>query len=169
MSARAMPHQGTHHEKSMQHSGMNAYARFAIMIALSFVAMYVFMYAMVNELQNALPNVNQAYMAGLMTAPMLILELAFMSSMYPRKGLNIALMAIGVVALVGLWSAIRVQAGVGDRQFLKSMIPHHAGAILMCGQANLADAEVRKLCGEIVESQEREIGQMKQILARMAD
>ena len=46
------------------------------------------------------------------------------------------------------------------------MIPHHSGAILMCQQASLTDPEVLGLCEEIVSSQEREIAQMKAILAR---
>ena len=108
-------------------------------------------------------------LAGLMTAPMLILELAFMGSMYPRKAINMSLIAIGMIGLVALWSAIRVQAAVGDRQFLKSMIPHHADAILMCSEATISDGEIRKLCGEIMESQQREIDQMKRILSRIPD
>ena len=54
---------------------MSSYARFGIMVVLSFVAMYVLMYAMVNTLSNAIPNYNQFYMAGLMTAPMVVLEM----------------------------------------------------------------------------------------------
>jgi hypothetical protein len=38
------------------------------------------MYAMVNIADNTVPNVNQAYMAGLMSAPMLILEFILMDS-----------------------------------------------------------------------------------------
>jgi uncharacterized protein (DUF305 family) len=34
---------------------------------------------------------------------------------------------------------------VGDKQFLRSMIPHHAGAILMCEKASIKDAEIRAL------------------------
>ena len=37
----------------------------------------------------------------------------------------------------------------------------------MCQEAQLTDAELRQLCGEIVESQRAEIEQMKQILARL--
>ena len=161
--------QGAHQGASMHQSHMGHYARFALMLALSFAVMYVFMYAMVNELPNAVPNVNTAYMAGLMTAPMLVFELALMGSMYPSKRFNAVLMAVGVVAAIALWSAIRTQAAVGDAQFVRSMIPHHAGAILMCREASIADAEVRKLCGEIVQSQQREIDQMKRILARLSD
>ncbi len=51
------------------------------------------MYAMVDALANLLPNLNQAYMAGLMTAPMIIIELLIMRQMYERHGLNLAILA----------------------------------------------------------------------------
>ncbi|MBD4094069.1 DUF305 domain-containing protein, partial [Xanthomonas citri pv. citri] len=53
------------------------------MMGLSFVAMYALMYAMVDQWANVYNNVNQFYMAGLMAAPMLLIELWLMSSMYP--------------------------------------------------------------------------------------
>lgn len=62
--------------------------------------------------------------------------------------------------------AIRDQSGVGDRQFLRSMIPHHAGALLMCGEAPIAD-EVKALCGQIPRSQQSESDQVKAILNRL--
>jgi uncharacterized protein (DUF305 family) len=65
------------------------------------------------------------------------------------------------------FAGIRAQTAVGDTQFVKSMIPHHAGAILMCNRAPIADAELKKLCSEIVQGQQREIDQMKQVLARL--
>ncbi len=63
-------------------------------------------------------------------------------------------------------SVIEQPARVGDGEFLGSMIPNHAGAILMCQQASITVAEVRELCGAIIESQRREIETMKQILDR---
>jgi uncharacterized protein (DUF305 family) len=47
------------------------------------------------------------------------------------------------------------------------MIPHHAGAILMCEEAQLRDPEVIELCASIVESQRAEIDQMKAALERV--
>jgi uncharacterized protein (DUF305 family) len=61
---------------------------------------------------------------------------------------------------------MRTQAAVGDRQFLRSMIPHHSGAILMCEQASLTDPEITALCRDIVESQRAEIAKMQALLAR---
>ena len=45
---------------------------------------------------------------------------------------------------------MRDQVLVGDRQFLRSMIPHHSGAILMCEQRRIsADPEI-SLCQNII-------------------
>jgi uncharacterized protein (DUF305 family) len=55
---------------------------------------------------------------------------------------------------------IREQTGIADRQFLRSMIPHHAGAILMCERASIQDPEIRRLCSTIISGQQAEIDQM---------
>ncbi len=104
-----------------------------------------------------------------MTAPMLLLELLLMGSMYKDRKLNRVLMVVGVVAALAFWMLIRQQAGVGDRQFLRSMIPHHAGAILMCNEAELGDPRVRQLCEGIVASQQSEIAIMKSMLEGKLD
>ena len=97
---------------------------------------------------------------------MAILMIMMMGAMYRNKKLNIAI-GLGFVAVfVASFGAMREQAAVGDEQFLRSMIPHHSGAILMCREAVLRDPEVRGLCEQIVQSQRVEIAQMKQILAR---
>ena len=144
------------------HSGH--YRRFAAMLLGSFVAMYFLMYAMVDGLDNVYASWNQVYMAGVMTAAMLVIELALMWSMYPDRKLNLVLLGIGFALGVGCWWGIREQAAIGDSQFLRSMIPHHAGAILMCEEADLSDAELRTLCGQIIEAQRTEIAQMKELL-----
>jgi len=66
-----------------------------------------------------------------------------------------------------LFAFIRQQTAVVDRQFLRSMIPHHSSAILMCREATLQDPEVRKLCENVATSQQQEIDQMKAILRRL--
>ena len=143
------------------------YLRLAAMIGLSFVAMYVLMYAMVDVLSNALPNLNQAYMAALMTAPMLVLELLLMGHMYANKRINSGLIIGGVLLLVLAWVGIRQQVAIGDEQFLRSMIPHHASAILMCEKAPLRDPDIQQLCLQIVASQQGEIDQMKAKLVEL--
>ena len=147
---------------------MNHYSRFFVMIALHFIAMYMFMYAMVNTFNNVFNSFNQVYMAALMTASMVLIEIPLMMSMYKSKKLNVIILAVGVVVLVGSFLAIRKQVAISDRQFLRSMIPHHAGAILMCEQASIQDPEIKNLCKNIIAGQQAEIDQMKATLEQLA-
>jgi uncharacterized protein (DUF305 family) len=137
------------------------YKRLLIMAVLSFVSMYVLMYAMVNTFANVFLNINQFYMAGLMTAPMIIIEIALMGSMYQDKKLNTIIIATSSLVLIAFFIFIRQQSAVSDEQFLKSMIPHHASAILMCEKTDIEDPELKELCKSIISSQQEEINQMK--------
>ncbi len=154
----------SHTQMSDMKEGGGHYRRLLIMIVLSFIAMYWLMYAMVNSLDNVVANFNQFYMAGLMTAAMVIIELGVMRSMYHNRKVNAIIMAAGVIGLIGFWMFTREQVAISNEQFLKSMIPHHAGAILMCEQAPITDPEIRRLCVGIVTSQQAEIDQMKAML-----
>jgi uncharacterized protein (DUF305 family) len=148
-------------EHSTEHMHAKHYRVLLVMGIVSFACMYILMYAMVNEFENVYTNVNQFYMAGMMAMPMLIIEVLLMKQIHTNKKLNILVIVISSLALIGFYMAIRKQVGVTDRQFLKSMIPHHAGAILMCNNANITDPEIKKLCKEIIVSQEKEIALMK--------
>ena len=143
-----------------------SYTRLLAMIVLSFISMYILMYAMVNAFDNVFNSVNQVYMAGLMASPMVLIELLLMGSMYENKRLNAIIGTVSLLAAVAFFVLIRQQAGVTDRQFLRSMIPHHAGAILMCGKAPLQSPEIKELCKGIISSQESEIKKMKSMLER---
>ena len=160
-----MQHEKHQHAKL---SDMMMYKKLALMILLSFVAMYILMYAMVDKFSNVIPNVNQFYMAGLMTMPMLLLELAIMGSMYMKKKLNAALIVTGFIGMILFFTCIHQQAAVGDRQFLKSMIPHHAAAILMVEKASIQDPEIKELANKIITSQQAEIAQMKAKLQELS-
>jgi uncharacterized protein (DUF305 family) len=145
----------------------NHYARLIAMTVLSFISMYVLMYAMVDSFANVYPNFNQFYMAGLMAAPMVLLELMLMGEMYHNKKANVIIGATAILAMIAFFVFIRQQTAIFDRQFLKSMIPHHAGALLMCEKASIADNELEELCKTIIAGQQAEIDQMKKILNRL--
>ena len=134
------------------------------MVVLSFISMYILMYAMVDKATSIHPSLNQAYMAGLMTAPMVVIELLLMSMMYPQRGVNAVLLVVSVVVGLGCFVAIRHQFLIGDREFLRSMIPHHSGAILMCGKAPIRDPQLKALCTSIIQGQQAEIDQMNAML-----
>ena len=159
-----MQHETNQHVKK---TDTTMYKKLTLMIVLSFIAMYLLMYSMVDTFPNVIPNVNQFYMAGLMTMPMLILELAIMGGMYSNKKFNLVLFTIGFILMAGFFLGIRKQVAVGDKQFLKSMIPHHAAAILMSKEAVVNDPEIKELIKNIIASQQAEIMQMKAKLKQL--
>jgi len=143
-----------------------SYRSFGFELVLDFIIMYLVMYTMIASLNHFYFNLNNVYMTLMMVSPMAILMLVFMRSMYPSKRTNRAIGGVAALVFALSFFGMRTQAGVGDKEFLRSMIPHHSGAILMCRQASLKDPEVQGLCDEIVQGQEREIAQMKALLAR---
>ena len=158
-------HSTMQHGKHQEMNGKH-YRKLLIMALLSFIAMYILMYSMADKITNIYPNINQFYMAGLMSMPMIIIELLLMGHMYKNKRMNAIIFGISGLALIGFFLCIRQQAAVSERQFLKGMIPHHAAAILMSKENPAQDPEIVKLQQEIISSQEREIAQMKAILER---
>lgn len=136
------------------------------MVGLSFAVMYTLMYSMVDAVDSVYNNVNQVYMAGLMAAPMVAIELLVMGAMYRNKRLNAILLATSLLLTAVFFFGIRRQVAVSDAQFLRSMIPHHAGAILMCQEAAITDSTIKELCGNIIVSQQKEINLMKGLLQR---
>jgi hypothetical protein len=156
-------------EKAAGREKKMPYKKMFIMVILSFIAMYILMYSMVDRLPNVIPNINQIYMAGLMTMPMVLIELLVMKSMYKIKSLNIILLSVTTIASFLFFLGIRHQTFVKDKQFLKSMIPHHAAAILMVKEATLTDPEVQQLGQEIIASQQKEIDFMKAKIKKLED
>ncbi len=144
----------------------NAYASLALQTVLSGIVMYLVMFVMIDGPGSFYNNLNMFYMTLMMIAPMVVLMILAMRHMFPSKTTNAALLIGAVVAFVGSFALIRTQATIGDVQFLRSMIPHHSGAILMCREAKLGDPEIIALCDRIKQSQAEEIDQMKAILAR---
>jgi hypothetical protein len=161
----AKPTRG-HDASHMQHGG-RPYLRLLLMALLSFGAMYVLMYAMVDRFANIYANINQAYMAALMAAPMVVIELALMHAMYPNRLINAIALAASAVFFIAAFLGIRQQIAVSDQLFVDSMIPHHGAAVLMCERAPVEDAEIKRLCDQIIASQSAEIAQMKAIRTRL--
>lgn len=146
------------------------YVMLALNLLLSGIIMYLAMFTMIWSFADFFNNLNMLYMALIMLMPMAILMLLMMGMMYQNRRLNMILYAaFAIVFALAFW-AMRAQAVVGDRQFVRAMIPHHSGAILMCNRASIRDAELRDICFKpngIVDSQKREIAQMEDILSRL--
>lgn len=143
------------------------YRMLGLNLLLSAIIMYLVMFTMIWSVGDFFNNLNTFYMALMMVAPMAILMLLMMGMMYPDRRLNLVLFAGFALVFVLAFAGMRTQALVGDTQFLRSMIPHHSGAVLMCEQAQIRDPEIKRLCGNIVQSQTKEIHQMKAIMKRL--
>lgn len=153
-------------QEHAQHQTRRHYWLLGANLLISTVIMYFVMFTMIWNTADLFHNLNTFYMALMMATPMGVLMLLFMGSMYGNAKLNAVLHGAFVLIFALSFYAMREQSLIGDRQFLRSMIPHHSGALLMCREAAIGDPEIRDLCVGIIESQAREIEQMKAILAR---
>lgn len=159
-------HKADKHSNHDAHLGNHKpYAALLISLGVSFIVMYGIMYSMTDRWSNVYFNLSNVYMTGLMAGTMLPIMLATMPGMFKNRKMNAALWVASVAVLALFWVLLRTEAGVGDRQFMRAMIPHHSAAIQMCQESSLTDPRVRKLCEDIVASQERETAEMKALLA----
>lgn len=143
------------------------YMRFFGMLLASFIVMYAVMFLNVNDLEHIYLSTTRLYMTILMISPMAIIMLAFMPSMYPNKKANLTIYITFCVIFILAFTFLRNQTFIGDRQYLKAMIPHHSSAILTSSRADLKDPQVRALADSIIILQRREIQLMKSALDRL--
>lgn len=146
--------------------GPNHYGPLGVELVLDFIVMYLVMYTMISTLRHFHFNINNLYMTLMMVAPMTIIMLVSMRSMFPSQRLNGHVIAGAAAVFLLSFVGMRTQAGIGNSEFLRAMIPHHSGAILMCEKASITDPEIVALCQGITKSQSQEIAQMEAILAR---
>ena len=152
-------------KKQGDHTMQMSYWRFGAMIATSTIVMYGLMYLNTYALEQVFWSETRAWMALVMGATMAVIMLGYMLNMYKKRALNFAIFA-GSVALfaIAVW-LVRSQATVDDVDYMKAMIPHHSIAILTSERSQITDPRVRKLADEIIEAQEREMAEMKFLIA----
>ena len=147
-------------EKSM---GMS-WGLFAAMIATSVVVMFFLMYQLIYSLDHAMFSLNRLLASLIMGCVMTIVMLGFMWPMYTGIATKIATLLVAAVLGAVLLSINRSQRLIEDVTFMKSMIPHHSIAINNARKATISDPRVRKLADGIIESQVREIAEMKLLI-----
>lgn len=143
---------------------MRPYLRFAAMIGTSTIVMFGLMYLNTYELADVFFSETRVYMAFMMGAAMAIIMLAFMLNMHRNRRVNVGIFVCSAIAFaLALW-LVRSQSTIEDVSWMKAMIPHHSIAILTSERADLSDPRVRELAGQIIESQRREIEEMKALI-----
>ena len=152
----------------MDHSKSNVYTTFILMLAASFVAMYITMYLNTYELDHVYFSLTRFYMVCLGISAMSLIMFFFMRKMYQNKQKNLGI----IVGSIGLFFAalglVRAQSPiVGDVLWMRAMIPHHSIAILTSERADIKDPEVKKLAESIISAQKKEIEEMKTMIKRL--
>lgn len=137
------------------------WGRLAAMVAASTIIMFFLMYQLVYAAEHAMFSLNRLLSSLIMGCVMTALMLGFMWKMYQPHAAKVAVLVAALVSAVVLLALNRSQALVDDTRFMKAMIPHHSIAINNARRAAISDPRVRKLADEIIESQVREIAEMK--------
>lgn len=137
------------------------------MVATATIIMFGLMYLNTYALDHIYFSETRAYMALLMGATMTFVMLAFMLSMYTNRRGNVAIFVGSLVAFFGALWLVRSQATVDEVSWMKAMIPHHSIAILTSERARIEDPRIRKLADTIIETQRREIEEMKALISEL--
>ena len=145
------------------------YVRFGVMIATATIVMYGLMYLNTYALDHVWFSQTRVWMAILMGAVMAIIMLSFMLNMYKNHRINIAIVVAAIALFVSALWLVRSQETVFDVAYMKAMIPHHSIAILTSRRAHIRDPRVRKLADQIIESQVREIEEMRQLITELEE
>lgn len=143
---------------------MRKYGKFLGMISVSTVLMFGMMYLNVYKIDHIFFSQTRFFMALMMGAIMAITMLSFMWKMYDNKRVNITILFVSIFLFFGSLFMVRSQTAVNDADWMKAMIPHHSIAILTSKRANLTDLEVKELAKRIIDTQEKEIKEMKKML-----
>lgn len=108
------------------------------------------------------------YMTFVMGAVMAVVMLLFMWGMYKSMAANAAILAGSAVLFAGALWLVRSQEMIQDESWMSAMIPHHSIAIMTSKRAEITDPRVEALAEEIVVAQDREIAEMRYLLADIA-
>ena len=147
----------------------SSYIRFGAMILTSMLVMFALMYFNTYAFEHVRWSETRFYMTFIMGGAMAIVMLGYMLGMYKNTKANIAIFAGSALMLLGALYLVRSQTTVGDRSYMKAMIPHHSIAILTSERSNIEDVRVRELADGIIRAQRKEIKEMNWLIADIAE
>lgn len=142
-----------------------SYIRFFAMIITASIVMYAVMYLNSYALDHVFYSQTRMWMTLLMASTMAVIMLGFMLNMYTNRKANIAIVLGAIVVFGGSLALVRSQSTVDDVSYMRAMIPHHSIAILTSERAQISDPRVRELADDIIAAQEKEIAEMKALIA----
>lgn len=143
---------------------MMSSARFLVVLIASLITMYLLSQSLIFRWSDfEILNLSNLYIALAMVSAMAVIMVIGMWNMFQPTARTL-IAVLGIVILIASFYMGRASFLIRDTAFMQSMIPHHSRAVLMCEKSVLSRPEVKRLCGEIISSQEREITEMKALL-----
>lgn len=143
------------------------YTKFILMCLASAISMYITMYFHTYEFSHVYFSWTRLYMTLIGVSGMALIMFFFMKKMYTNSLKNSAIIISSMMLMLISTILVRSQTPIEDVKWMKAMIPHHSIAVLTSSQANLEDPEVKKLAEDIIQTQEKEIAQMKEMIQRL--
>ncbi|WP_090226734.1 DUF305 domain-containing protein [Lutibacter maritimus] len=157
-----MENSNTHKKKN------NNYTTFILMLIASFIAMYITMYFNTYTIDHVYFSLTRFYMSCMGIAAMALIMFIFMRKMYKNRKKNLAILLGSILLFTSSLVLVRSQSPIiGDVLWMEAMIPHHSIAILTSKRAAIKDPEVKKLAEGIIETQQKEIKEMKAMIKRL--
>lgn len=147
----------------LKDTGMSWF-KFFVMIVISTIIMFVLMYQLVYQFNDALFSMNRLLASLAMGCIMTIVMLAFMWPMYKSTRLKMIIIVLAAILGLSILYLNRYQLLIEDVRFMKAMIPHHSIAINNARKAAIKDVRVRKLADQIIKAQVEEIAIMKLLI-----
>jgi hypothetical protein len=143
------------------------YSIWTMMITSFFIQFFLMSFIMTNSFTNITFSVGKFYMSCIMALIMGLLEVG-MHDYYMYNRLLVSssyYLSLGFSLVVFLY-LYRNQMYINDNDYLSEMIEHHSMALLTSEQIleKTQSEKVRKLATNIVETQQAEINDMKQLL-----
>lgn len=145
-----------------------SYLRFWAMVSASTVIGFGAMYLNTYEIGHVFFSWTRFFMAMIMGGIMTAVMMLFMWKLYPSRGANVGVLVVAAVLFLAGLALVRSQATIGDVAYMRAMIPHHSIAILTSTRAKIQDERVRELARGIIKAQEKEIQEMKGLIADLS-
>ena len=142
---------------------MSSNGMMLMMFISMFIIQYVFMsYVMTNSVENITNSIGKIYMSTIMGLFMVV------AGVLMQHKFNIKQIILFVGLLIGCIYLYKIQFGISDKEYLKEMIEHHSMALLTSKAITekSKDNDVLKLAQRIIQTQEKEINEMRNLINR---
>lgn len=140
----------------------------AVMFIGSFIIQYFFMSAiMSNSIENITNSLGKVYLSVLMGLYMMVLEVMMHDHHYDVFSMKYYIF-IGCLIIFFVY-LYKTQKYITDKEYVKEMIEHHSMALLTSNKIleKTDNYNVSKLAKNIIQKQEDEIRDMKEILHKI--